>query len=155
MAYKTPGVYVKEVSLFPPSVAQVETAIPAFVGYTKIAVDPNGKDLTNRPVKIKSLVEFQSLYGDGYTPASYKVVADATKGNALVSVTPEKQFYLYDALRQFFDNGGGDCYIVSVGSFSASIDFTSLKNGFDQLRKFDEPTLLLSPDAVGDRKSVV
>lgn len=153
MAYKTPGVYIKEVPLFPPSVAQVETAIPAFVGYTEIAVDPNGKGLTNLPVKIKSLVEFQSLYGSGYAPASYTVIADNTKGNALVSVNPDKQFYLYDALRQFYDNGGGDCYIVSVGSFSDTIDFDSLKNGFEKVRKFDEPTLLLSPDAVGLKTS--
>ena len=35
--YKTPGVYVEEISKFPPSVAQVETAIPAFIGYTQIS----------------------------------------------------------------------------------------------------------------------
>ena len=149
MAYKTPGVYIKEVPLFPPSVAQVETAIPAFIGYTETAVDPYGKVLTNLPVKIKSLVEFQSLYGSGYSPTSYKIVADNSKGNSLVSVSPNKQFYLYDALRQFYDNGGGDCYIVSVGLFTDTIDFNSLKNGYEKLRKFDEPTLLLSPDAVG------
>jgi len=34
MNYKTPGVYVEEIAKFPPSVAQVETAIPAFIGYT-------------------------------------------------------------------------------------------------------------------------
>ena len=33
--YKTPGVYVEEIVKFPPSVAQVETAIPAFIGYTE------------------------------------------------------------------------------------------------------------------------
>jgi len=149
MAYKTPGVYIKEVPLFPPSVAQVETAIPAFIGYTEKAADPNGKNLTDHPVKIKSLVEFQSLFGTGFTPSAYTVVADNTKGNSLVSVSPNKQFYLYDALRQFYDNGGGFCYIVSVGSFADTIDFGRLKAGFDLLRKFDEPTLLLSPDAVG------
>lgn len=149
MAYKTPGVYIKEVPLFPPSVAQVETAIPAFVGYTEKAADPNGKVLTDLPVKIKSLVEFQSLYGIGFTPSSYKVVSDNTKGNSLVSVSPNKQFYLYDALRQFYDNGGGDCYIVSVGSFTDTITFSRLEAGYKLLRKFDEPTLLLAPDAVG------
>ena len=150
MAYKTPGVYIKEVPLFPPSVAQVETAIPAFVGYTEIAADPNsGKNLGDVPVKIKSLVEFQSLFGSGYVPLTYKVVADKGKGNSLVSVTPDKRFYLYDAMRQFYDNGGGFCYIVSVGSFGDTINFDRLKAGYDLLRKFDEPTLLLSPDAVG------
>lgn len=149
MTYKTPGVYIKEVPLFPPSVAQVETAIPAFVGYTAKARDPNDKVLTNTPVRIKSLVEFQSLFGSQYQTVSYTVVADASKSNELVSSTPDKRYYLYDALRQFYDNGGGDCYIVSVGSFSDAIEFNALKGGVDKLRKVDEPTLLLAPDAVG------
>ena len=34
--YKTPGVYVEEISTLPPSVAEVATAVPAFVGYTEI-----------------------------------------------------------------------------------------------------------------------
>ena len=33
--YKTPGVYVEEISTLPPSVAEVSTAIPAFFGYTE------------------------------------------------------------------------------------------------------------------------
>ncbi len=146
MAYKTPGVYIKEVALFPPSVAQVETALPAFVGYTENAVDTQGKSLTNVPARIKSLVEFQSLFGGAYVPESYTVV---TEGNALLSVTPAKRFYLFDALRQFYDNGGGSCYIVSVGSYSDTIAFDALKGGFERIKKVDEPTLLLSPDAVG------
>ena len=153
MAYKTPGVYVKEVALFPPSVAQVETAIPAFVGYTEKAADPNDKSLTNVPVRIKSLVEFQFLFGGEYVPKSYKVVIDSTNGNAPDSVKPDKRFYLFDALRQFYDNGGGACYIVSVGLYEESIEFGALKGGFDQLKKVDEPTLLLSPDAVSLKDS--
>ena len=40
--YKTPGVYVEEISKFPPSVAGVATAIPAFIGFT--AKCPNGQE---------------------------------------------------------------------------------------------------------------
>ena len=149
MTYKTPGVYIQEVSLFPPSVAQVETAVPAFVGYTEKASDPSGKNLANLPVRIKSLVEFQSLFGNAHVPAFYTVVADAGSNNALVSALPDKRFYLYDVLRQFYDNGGGNCYIVSVGTFADSIAFDALKKGAETLRKVDEPTLLLVPDAVG------
>ena len=47
MNYKTPGVYVEEISLFPPSVAEVATAIPAFIGYTEKATF-KGKDLAGR-----------------------------------------------------------------------------------------------------------
>lgn len=150
MAYKTPGVYIKEVALFPPSVAQVETAIPAFVGYTEKAADPNDKSLANVPVRIKSLVEFQFLFGGEYVPESYKVVIN---GTAVDSVTPDKRFYLFDSLRQFYDNGGGACYIVSVGSYKESIGFNALKGGIEKLKKVDEPTLLLSPDAVGLKDS--
>ena len=34
---RTPGVFIDEVRKFPPSVAQVETAIPVFIGYTERA----------------------------------------------------------------------------------------------------------------------
>lgn len=47
---KNPGVYVEEVSSKPLSVAQVETAIPAFIGYTEIA----SRDLLFVPVKVSS-----------------------------------------------------------------------------------------------------
>jgi uncharacterized protein len=36
-SYKTPGVYLEEIAKFPPSVAEVETAIPVFVGHTRKA----------------------------------------------------------------------------------------------------------------------
>ena len=42
-AYKTPGVYVEEITKFPPSVAEVETAIPAFIGYTEKALKKGEK----------------------------------------------------------------------------------------------------------------
>ena len=60
--YKTPDVYVEEISLFPPSVAEVETAIPAFIGYTEKA-SKDGQDLKNIPTKIDSFVEFEQLFG--------------------------------------------------------------------------------------------
>lgn len=45
--YKTPGVYVEEISKFPPSIAEVATAIPVFIGYTeKIIID--GVDLAKK-----------------------------------------------------------------------------------------------------------
>ena len=56
--YKTPGVYVEEISKLPPSVAQVETAIPAFIGYTEND-SYNGLSLINKPKRIKSLNEFE------------------------------------------------------------------------------------------------
>jgi phage tail sheath protein FI len=54
MNYKTPGVYVEEIAKFPPSVAQVETAIPAFIGYTE-------KGPKNEPTRISSMLEYETI----------------------------------------------------------------------------------------------
>jgi len=149
MSYKTPGVYVQEKSLYPPSVAGADTAVPALIGYTEKALDAGGDDLRGIPVKIRSLVEFESLYGKAFEPAAYHLVTDENKGNAIVSVKADKRFFLYDAMRQLFDNGGGICFVVSVGNYNDKVDLTALSKGIDALRKYDEPTLLLVPDAVG------
>jgi phage tail sheath protein FI len=147
MAYKTPGVYVKEVSVFPPSVAEVETAIPAFIGYTERAKE-KGEDLTNKPKCIKSLVEFEQFFGGPARPKTLKVQLDAANKPTRV-VTIEHHYQLYYSLRLFFDNGGGDCYIVSVGPYAGGGTKTKadLEAGVDAIHQYDEPTLILFPDA--------
>ncbi|HEY9698908.1 MAG TPA: phage tail sheath C-terminal domain-containing protein [Trichocoleus sp.] len=147
MTYKTPDVYVEEISLFPPSVAEVETAIPAFVGYTAKATRLSGNDLRDVPTKVKSLLEFETYFGKSPEINVTKVLLD--ESNNFVSASFTNSYYLYDSMRLFFDNGGGDCYVVSVGSYSNTIDREKLINGIKQLRKFDEPTILLFPDAAG------
>ena len=61
--YKTPGVYVEEISKFPPSVAAVETAIPAFIGYTEKARKRDDDDLRRVPHRISSMVEYEQFFG--------------------------------------------------------------------------------------------
>lgn len=146
--YKTPDVYVEEISVFPPSVAEVETAIPAFIGYTEFATQITLNDLHNTPTRIKSLLEYETLFGIGPTLTISEVAIDDA-GNFLSS-SIANQYYLYDSLRLFFDNGGGDCYIVSVGSYKNSapyIDSAELIAGVEAVAKYDEPTILLFPDA--------
>ena len=149
MAYRTPNVYVEEVSLFPPSVAEVETAVPAFIGYTEKA-ERDGEDLTLKPVRIGSLVEYQSLFGGG---ASIKPIVKLDEGNRITAVSVgDKKFYLYDILNLFFDNGGGKCYIISVGGYGGSPglgdDKSGILGGLKALEKEDEPTIIVCPDAV-------
>jgi phage tail sheath protein FI len=157
MAYKTPGVYVKEVSLLPPSVAEVETAIPAFIGYTEKA-ERKGEDLTNKPTRIKSLLEYQTWFGGPPEIKEVSIAVDTGNNYAVQegSVKIKNPFYLYDSLRLFFDNSGGDCYIVSVGSYDdtiqngnpvASPPSPGLRVGLKALEKYDEPTIILFPDA--------
>ena len=65
--YKTPGVYIKEKNAFGTSVVEVETAVPAFIGYTQKAL--NGTEyLTGKPWKITSMAEYIRYFGEMHTP---------------------------------------------------------------------------------------
>ena len=61
--YKTPDVYIEEIPVFPPSVAEVGTAIPAFIGYTEKAKKTADNDLRLKPIKIYSFAEFEQYFG--------------------------------------------------------------------------------------------
>ncbi len=160
MAFKTPGVYVEEIASFPPSVVAAETAVPAFVGYTEKSLDEIGNTLSFIPKKIKSLLDYETFFGKAFVPSSYRVTIDTAADNAIVGIDPRDasdastRYYLYDSIKSFYQNGGGACYIVSVGSYSdapAYGDITTplgLVGGLSRLERFDEPTLILFPDGV-------
>ena len=69
--YKTPGVYIEEPDSFPPSIVAVETAVPAFIGFTERAMDPTGKSLLLAPTRIESMAEFMQLFGGMYRELYY------------------------------------------------------------------------------------
>lgn len=152
---KTPGVYINEIDAFPPSVAQVATAIPAFLGYTE-----KGPGI---PTRIQSFMEFEETFGGAPVPKSINVVLDANGMPSDQSKAEESKFQLYNSLKLFYENGGGVCYIVSVGKYNngaavntiSENDFygNSPKKGIQLLENFDEPTLILFPDAVNVESS--
>src|SRR6186713_827569 len=148
--YKTPGVYIEEIATFPPSVAPVETAIPAFIGYTELA-EKNGESLAMIPTRITSFLEFQQYFG-GPPPRNIIVRLNAAS-QYLRTELVSKPYLLYDSLRLFYDNGGGICFIASVGDYTTPPDIGDINTGkgilggLKALEKYDEPTLLLSPDA--------
>ena len=147
----TPGVYIEEKSSFGSSVVPVQTAIPAFVGYTEKA-SRGSKDLTNVPTKISSLGQYEELFGGApATKFNIETSDDFITGFQL-SFVENTRFLMHNALRFFYANGGGDCYIVSVGSFDENIDAGKLNDpkggGLTTLEKHLEPTLIVVPDAV-------
>ncbi|WP_414570424.1 phage tail sheath family protein [Nostoc sp. CCY 9925] len=145
VTYKTPNVYVEEISTFPPSVADVSTAIPAFLGYTEKA-QQGDEDLTNKPTRISSLLEYETLFGKAQA-SNFEVTNEA---GVITSVsTPALNYLMYYALRLYFDNGGGGCYIISVGRYSTGgLKKADFDPGLSALEKEDEPTLILLTDAV-------
>lgn len=179
---KSPGVYLNEQNAFSNSVVAVATAVPAFIGYTPQALY-EGRSYLNVPQKITSFAEFQAIYcyPDPAPPASptkqysptYYLVAQKSKpadNNYMVindqfySILPDPNtvYYLYNSIRLFYENGGGDAYIVSVGSYGApsgkpanggeqlinpNVQLNDLKKGLDLLLNEQEPTMYICPEA--------
>ena len=156
--YKTPGVYIEEIPKLPPSIASVETAIPAFIGYTETApdeIEPGAK--VKKPVKISSIFEYEQFF---CTPAltapappekDFEVTIDLSKSSpTTVKKTKNKpSFMMYYALQLFFKNGGGDCYIVSVGDLTKPAPLLSeLEDGLTEIEKLFDVTLIVFPDAM-------
>lgn len=148
--YNTPGVYVEEIPKFPPSIAPVETAIPAFIGYTEKAIQ-KGESLFNKPTRISSIAEYELYFGGG---ASQDVNITLDTNNQFVKAEANAKLYLYDSLRIFYANGGGDCYILSIGKYPVNVSAADLKNSLVNLAIEDEPTLILAPDAVSDEANL-
>ncbi len=175
--YKTPGVYVVEKNAFPNSVVEVATAVPAFIGYTEYATN-KGTPLANKAWRISSMAEFHAYFGgapkstfslkaldapadnagsggDGAQKAApvvadFSVVAADTKKRVDYAIErDDKAYLLYYSMLFFFQNGGGPCYIVSVGTYEeGDIDATKIKGGIEVLLKEQEPTMVVTPDAV-------
>ncbi len=175
-AMKTPGVYIVEKNAFPNSVVEVATAVPAFIGHTEKA-DNGGKTLLNKPWRITSMAEFHNYYGgaphplfeiselpkaEAAAPADAKASKPKPDSSGDTTVEPDfsvngrgytlkqtnTRFLLYYGMLLFFQNGGGPCYIVSIGNYNDDLDPAKMKKGVKQLIKEQEPTMVLIPEAV-------
>ncbi len=179
---KTPGVYIEEINAFPSPVVPVATAVPAFVGYTP-AASYQGRPCHNQAQKITSFAEFKAIYmledppapadpAVQYHPGYYLVENSARSAkddclqlnNQSYALVPDPStiYYLYNSIRLFYENGGCDAYIVSVGPYGAAegrageagaavvnpnVKLSDLLDGIAILGHETEPTLYLCPDA--------
>ena len=180
---KTPGVYIDEINGFPNSVVPIATAVPAFIGYTPRA-EYEGKSYFNKPVKITSFEEFQAFFmlPDPPSPASpvqqysprYDLVPQKEQPTAggymtingtYYSILPDpgSLYYLYNSIRLFYENGGGEAFVVSVGGYgeptgktadspgtrvvNPNVKLGDLQGGLALLREESEPTMYICPEA--------
>ncbi|RYD89739.1 MAG: phage tail sheath family protein, partial [Sphingobacteriales bacterium] len=179
---KSPGVYINEQNAFPNLVVPVATAVPAFIGYTPTAFY-EGKSYANIPQKITSFAEFQAIYClpdapppsdpvQQYSPQYYLLLQNSQPVNedylvidaACYAVVPDPAtvYYLYNSVRLFYQNGGADAYIVSVGGYGAptkspmapgaqivnpNVHLDALLSGLTLLLNEEEPTMYICPEA--------
>ncbi|MGH9343683.1 MAG: phage tail sheath C-terminal domain-containing protein [Terriglobia bacterium] len=157
---------VTEINAFPPSMVGVQTAVPAFIGYTQKAT-AGGKTVFLKPIAIASLADFEAAFGGGFQPI-YNLKAihpgpspapgwdfDVGSGYYELEQAGQAQFYLYPSMRFFFNNGGGNCYVVSVGDYTnlgqspngVTVSEGDLGDGITAIRDQAGPTMLVIPDA--------
>jgi phage tail sheath protein FI len=84
-----PGVYIEEIPSGVRSISGVATSIALFIGWA-----PRGP--TDRAVRISSFADYERAYGG-----------------------LDRRAHLGYAVRQFFDNGGSDAYIVRIALFNS------------------------------------
>jgi phage tail sheath protein FI len=173
---KTPGVYVTEFPAFPPTVAGVNTAVPCFIGYTAKAEDPvTKKSLTMEAVPIISMAEYAATFGAGKSlvanyqvklapppgpNSDFKAMSGQLQGDkitldGLLACNVELQsgddktshYNLYLSMQMFYANGGGFCYVISVGDYSQDKSKQALLDGLDQARAIHDVTMIVVPDA--------
>ncbi|MDJ0674770.1 MAG: phage tail sheath C-terminal domain-containing protein [Calothrix sp. MO_167.B42] len=87
-SYKTPGVYIEEISKFPPSIAEVATAIPVFIGYTEQAI-VRGVDYHKLAADAQKAAEEASDLIDGVADPTSLVDAAVTAVDAAVAAVNE------------------------------------------------------------------
>ncbi len=62
-------------------------------------------------------------------------------------VTGDNKYTLYRQMLMFFANGGGACYIVSVGTYGATLSKESVADALSALEKEQEITMVVVPEA--------
>jgi len=152
---QTPGVYIEEVTKLPPSVAQVATAIPAFIGFTEKAIDLVENDLLEKATRITSMRQYELLFGgppkQGFTIALTDVVLPdgltIKKMPLSAELSTPSDYRMYHALQLYFSNGGGPCYVIPVGNTTTAVSKADLEKGIAIAETIDEITLYLFPDA--------
>ena len=160
---KTPGVYIQELDAFPNSVIAVESSVPAFVGHTQKA-EHNGTRLHNRPRRIRSFAEYIEIFGAGpdYTfdiktldgaktaeteePSDQLNISVAEKSYRLEPKGPN--YLLHRCMKLFFANGGGDCFVVSVGNYEDDPEAGRFEAALAALRKEPVPSIVVLPEAM-------
>ena len=157
---KTPGVYVSELDEFPPSVVGVETAVPAFIGYTQQS-ELNGKSVHLQPIRIDSPATYEEIFGSGPL-VKFSLSPDGSATNfdfefetadgpvyyRIAVAESSTEYLLYNSIRLFYANGGGDFWVVSAGSYEDELSGAALVDGINAIEDQPGPTMLVVPDAI-------
>jgi uncharacterized protein len=112
--YKVPGVYIEEIPPGSRPIAGVATAMPVFIGFTRVRPEGN----IGQPVFVASWNQYVEKFCSWQEPAKDKEGNLIVRNGAIVYDTKSEPFvagfYLSHAVYGYFMNGGQSCYILSI-----------------------------------------
>lgn len=154
-----PAVITQEVPTLPPSIAVVPSAVPVFIGYTEKA-EKNGEDITLKATRIRNMREYETWFGtapDQTIEVDVDDRSDLDEGIvARVISVGDFNFRMHYALQLYYANGGGPCFIISVGPTKTDAnppapttpDDGDFLLGIQAASRAKDITILVLPDAV-------
>lgn len=152
--YLAPGVYINENVELPQSITSAATNITVFIGYTE-RYEFDAQSLLNTPMRITSMLEFEDYFGGDnqhqfdIKPAKRGQIVDVSLATKRFCLSQSSHnFLLYRSLQLFFYNGGGECYVVSVGDYRDTINATSILAGLVAISAEVNASVIAIPDAV-------
>lgn len=153
--HETPEVYLSEGIKPGAGIPRLRTGLPVFIGYMGPKAD---EGLAGVPVRIASFQEFEDRIGQS-PETLYDFSLDAA-GEPVLTPVAASRFLLPDAVRLYFENFRGDCWILPVKgrSMPGKPVVRSLDDFGDELwttletlvrpDQPGQPDLLVLPDAV-------
>lgn len=142
--YKVPGAYVVELEVLLGNIAAVQTAVPLFIGYTERAGSA-GRSLTLVPQRIESIADYETLFG-GPPPLAFTYAEASDVAQGRYTLAHPHLFVLHASMQLYFLNGGGPCFVVSVGSYAATPVVEDFSAALALLEKELDVTLVVAPD---------
>jgi len=170
---QAPGLYLQQNTQTLSEINADATAIPAFIGFSQQGIyNEQGQWLYQRQ-QIDSLFHYQQHFGGPQLQALQLPVeqlqnlrdssqqADYIKPKTIKPkyikpkyIKPETPF-LYQALSLYYANGGGPCYVISIGDFgeftknsSSAEILTKIDMALAELALVDTVSLILCPESI-------
>lgn len=175
--HQYPGVYVSELHSSHPAIVPVSTSIPAFIGYTPKA-SFEGVSYLGKAHRVNSFREFNDIYGVADNSLSkalpnynlQEVETEPLDGNYVqiglayhhMTADQNTQYYCYQSVKMFFDNGGKHAFIIAVGTYgkatqndneigkssvNSNVILDDLLSGLKILKKELVPSMYICPEA--------